>query len=57
MKKDSLPVREFLIRWKGFGPEADSWEPEEEVGKLEVYTSYMRDKGLTPRIPDSDDDE
>ena len=48
--------RKFLIRWQGHGPEHNSWEPESEVGKLELYTSYIQRKGLTPRVPDSDDE-
>ncbi|CAI7770301.1 unnamed protein product [Closterium sp. NIES-53] len=39
-------VREFLIKWKGYGPEHNSWEPEEHLTDTAVQ-SYMED--LAPR--------
>ncbi|CAI7872685.1 unnamed protein product [Closterium sp. NIES-54] len=35
-------VRGFLIKWKGYGPEHNSWEPEEHLTDTAVQ-SYMED--------------
>jgi len=34
-------AREFLIRWKGHGPEDDSWEPEENVDCPDMIDRFM----------------
>jgi len=34
-------TREFLIRWKGHGPEVDSWEPEENLDCPEKIEKFM----------------
>jgi len=33
--------REFLIRWKGHGPDVDSWEPEENLDCPEKIEKFM----------------
>ena len=33
--------RKYLIRWKGYGPEADSWEPVEGISADETIRSYL----------------
>jgi len=33
LDEDELGGRGFLIRWAGFGPDHDSWEPEENVAE------------------------
>ena len=38
-KKDG--AREFLIRWKGHGPEVDSWEPEENLDCPDKIRTFM----------------
>ncbi|CAI7834108.1 unnamed protein product [Closterium sp. NIES-54] len=38
-------VREFLIQWKGYGPEHNSWEPEEHLTEVAVQ-AYMEDLAL-----------
>jgi len=35
------PVNKFLVRWKGFGDDQDSWEPEQNVKHLQAYHEYM----------------
>merc|ERR1712088_382049 len=34
-------AREFLIRWKGHGPDVDSWEPEENLDCPEKIEKFM----------------
>lgn len=33
--------REFLIRWKGWGPSGDTWEPEEHLNCTKLIEKYM----------------
>ena len=46
-KKGRKVVREFLVRWRGFGLEDDSWEPEEGLKELDVYKAYVEFAGLS----------
>ncbi|XP_004536439.1 ABC transporter F family member 4 isoform X2 [Ceratitis capitata] len=34
--------RVFRIRWKGFGPKADTWEPEENLSCDEIIDKFMK---------------
>ncbi|CAI7881651.1 unnamed protein product [Closterium sp. NIES-53] len=49
-------VREFLIQWKGYGPEHNSWEPEEHLTEAAVQ-AYMEDLALRagPQLVDGVD--
>lgn len=38
-KKDK--TREFLVRWKGYAPEHDTWEPEENLKCPDLIEKYM----------------
>ena len=32
--------KEYLVKWKNFGPEHDSWEPESSVKHLQAYQDF-----------------
>lgn len=34
-------TREFLIRWKGFSPKEDTWEPEDNLNCPKLISEYM----------------
>ena len=37
---------EFLINWKGYGPEEDQWEPEQNVKNAKKAVKLFRNKAL-----------
>ncbi|KAJ3480303.1 hypothetical protein NLI96_g8442 [Meripilus lineatus] len=34
---------QYLVRWKGWGPDADSWLPGKEVAELEALDMFLKD--------------
>lgn len=34
--------RLFLVRWKGFGPDADTWEPEANLNCEKILQNYLK---------------
>ena len=47
-KRGRKTVREYLIRWIGYGPSEDSWEPEENLkSSQEALDEYKSKHNLT----------
>jgi transposase InsO family protein len=42
---------EFLVRWRGYDPSSDSWEPWKNLRDTEQLHSYLEAKGLERLIP------
>jgi hypothetical protein len=40
MRHTAAGQPQFLIRWKGFGPEDDSWEPRQALMMCEITNTY-----------------
>ena len=38
---------EVKIRWAGYGPDHDSWEPATNFNKLDVYKEFMKQNKKT----------
>ena len=46
--RNTSPKTQYLIRWKGFGPEYDEWKEEEELeGCSELVKEYESSTGNT----------
>ncbi|KAI1715974.1 chromo (CHRromatin organization MOdifier) domain-containing protein [Ditylenchus destructor] len=44
--------RKFLIRWKGYGEDEDSWEPQENLdGANEIVATYLKELDNKPKTP------
>jgi len=41
----------YLVRWKGYSPEDDSWEPEENIISKSLIDTYLKRRGLTYKRP------
>jgi hypothetical protein len=45
--KKSKNIREFLVRWKGYSAEHDTWEPEDNLRNCQsVLTKYKKEHRL-----------
>lgn len=40
----------FLVRWKGYGKESDSWEPEAELNCDDLIEEYRKKVSPNPRL-------
>ncbi|XP_024082059.1 chromodomain-helicase-DNA-binding protein 2 isoform X2 [Cimex lectularius] len=43
--------REFLVRWKGFGPKDDTWEPEDNLKHTNLLNRYLAKLEEVKSIP------
>lgn len=42
-------VKQFLIRWKGYGANSDTWEPESTLSCPELTTKFITSKEKKPK--------
>jgi hypothetical protein len=50
--KQSQGKRQFKIRWKGYGPDNDTWENEEDLSCPNIIKSFL-EKNKTERSDES----
>lgn len=55
-------VKQFLIRWKGYGADSDTWEPESTLSCPELIAKFIaskekKSKGRSPKKSKQDDSE
>jgi hypothetical protein len=43
-------VRQYLIKWTGYGSEHNSWEPESEIARTAFFGSYWSTRGSPPSL-------
>jgi hypothetical protein len=46
----------YLVRWKGYGPESDTWEPEENFGNAQEILADFNQKHQTRKRHGSEDE-
>lgn len=51
-------LREFLIRWKNYSPNSDTWEPESNLSCPDLLEQFSKKSGKTefPDLEENDDD-
>jgi hypothetical protein len=43
-------VRQYLIKWTGYGSEHNSWEPESELSRTVFFKNYWSSRGPPPSL-------
>ena len=50
-RRDKRKELLFLIKWEGYGEESNSWEPWENLRRVSVVHSYLKDNNMKFLIP------
>ena len=48
---ESKSKREYKVRWRGYGAESDTWEPESNLCHLDVFKTYQANSAAAAAVP------
>ena len=46
MAADGMLVRQFMVKWRGYPADQATWEPEDNMYHLDIYSEYVQKYGL-----------